>query len=254
MHPTIDAPIYELMSDKTATAFYTTRGKISSPLSPYDGFNVCGYTGDSSVHTTECMAALSAFTGIGPERIIMPRQTHSINVASITAKNLHEVSLEHTDAIVTDIRGLIIGVNTADCVPAIFSDSQAGIIGIAHAGWRGALNGIIENTLHTMIRQGARPENIKAAMGPSICQACFEVGTEVAEMFDDGCVDRTTWEKPHVSLHGHIAKAIISQGVPESNIQKFDNSLCTHCHTDIFFSARTLGIGSGRVFSFIIMQ
>ncbi|WP_287936043.1 peptidoglycan editing factor PgeF [Duncaniella freteri] len=255
MRLTTDSPIHELLRDGNVTAYYTSRGNYATTEEArYNGFNVCHYTGDSYEHTDICLKQLSLATGVSPEKIIFPHQVHSNDVSVITSVPWHKESLESTDAIVTNVRGIIIGVNTADCVPVAFSDSRAGIIGIAHAGWRGAANGITENTLTAMLDLGASPESIKVAMGPSICMSCFEVGTEVADRFDNTCVDRTSWDKPHVSIHRHITKLLINQGIPESNIAGFDNSLCTRCHPDTFFSARKLGVNSGRVFTFISMQ
>lgn len=243
----------ELMRDGSIEAYYTTRGECE-PDAPYSGFNICHYTGDSPEHIAKCCKDLAEGFNIPEENIIVPRQTHSVNVATITALPLSEDAVENVDAIVTNLRGVIIGVNTADCVPVIMTDSTAGIAAVAHAGWRGAVGGIAENTLDAMIALGAEPSRIKVAMGPSICQKCFEVGEEVAEKFSGECVDRSSWDKPHVSLHTHIKEVLTKRGVPEINIAEFDDNLCTKCHPGMLYSARRLGVESGRVYTFAIIR
>jgi len=152
MRLTTDTQIHELLRDGNVTAYYTSRvNYATTEEARYNGFNVCHYTGDSYEHTDICLKQLSLATGVSPEKIIFPHHVHSNDVSVITSVPWHKESLESTDAIVTNVRGIIIGVNTADCVPVAFSDSRAGIIGIAHAGWRGAANGITENTLTAML-------------------------------------------------------------------------------------------------------
>lgn len=243
--------VKELMRDGHTRAYYTTRGE-GKRESAYDGFNICHYTGDCETHVEECRKALATEFGVDEECILVPRQTHSTNVAVVTSMPVQSHNIDNVDAIVTDLSGVIIGVNTADCVPVILSDSSNGIIAAAHAGWRGAIGGIIENTLASMITLGAEIQNIKVAMGPSICQNCFEVGQEVAEKFEDGCVDYHSWDKPHVSIHKHIVKVLTEHGVSKENIKGFDDALCTKCHPETFFSARKLGINSGRVYTFVM--
>lgn len=241
--------VNELMRDVYIKAYYTTRGKCN-PDEPYSGFNICHYTGDSRAHIEECRKALATEFNMPDENIIVPRQTHSANVATITSLPALSEAIENVDALVTNLSGIIIGVNTADCVPVIMTDSSAGIVAVVHAGWRGAIGGIVENALNAMISIGAETLRIKAVMGPSICQKCFEVGEEVAARFSENCVDRTSWEKPHISLHRHIKETLIKLGVPGNSIGSFDDTICTKCHPDMFYSARHLGVNSGRVFTF----
>lgn len=246
-------PIHELLHSGRATAYYTTRA-TSSPEEPYSGFNVCHYTGDDPAHVVQCRRALAAHFSLPDERVIIPRQTHSSDVAVITALPVGASDIEGVDAVVTDMSDIIIGVNTADCVPVVLIDPTAGISGVAHAGWRGAVGGVVEATVRAMMRLGAHPYDIKAAMGPSICCDCFEVGPEVAERFDSDCVTIRPGEKPHVSLHKYIDKTLISCGLQSGNIKSFDNSMCTRCNPDTFWSARKSGVNSGRIYTFIVTK
>lgn len=248
----MSAPIFPLLTAGNIRAFYTDRGECI-PCEPYSGFNVCHYTGDDTAHISACREELARQSGIPTERMVIPRQTHSTNVLTLTSLPVEGEKLENIDAIVTDLEDVIIGVNTADCVPVVLADPRAGIAGVVHAGWRGAVDGIVEETVRAMIELGAESSNIRAAMGPSICAECFEVGEEVAERFSEDCVVRITGQKPHVSLHKHIVNILLKCGLNNDNITPFDRNLCTRCSPERFWSARKVGINSGRIFTFAII-
>ena len=245
-------PVIPILNTGDIHAFSTRRGDCE-PEQPYSGFNVCHYTGDDPAHIDECRRELTETFGVPADRLVMPRQTHSTNVLTLTTLPVTDDMLENVDAVVTNLKGIIVGVNTADCVPVILADPTAGIAGIAHAGWRGAIGGIVEATVAAMMSLGANPADIHAAMGPSICIDCFEVGEEVATRFGNDCVRRIVGAKPHVSIHRHIVNALKASGVSGENITPFDPSLCTRCHPDEYWSARKSGINSGRIFTFVII-
>ncbi|HEU4820982.1 MAG TPA: peptidoglycan editing factor PgeF [Qipengyuania sp.] len=113
--------------------------------------------------------------------LVLAKQVHSSEVVTVTAP--WEASPPHADALVTDRSGLLIGVVTADCAPVLLADPEADVVGAAHAGWRGALNGVLENTVAAMERLGARRERIVAAIGPTIAQASYEVDAALREGF-----------------------------------------------------------------------
>lgn len=229
------------------SAGYTER-RAFNPGNPYDGFNICHYTNDSPEHIAACRKSLSLTLGINPGQILIPRQTHSTNVAVID--NPAEVNLENTDGLVTANRSLLLCINTADCVPVVLHDSVAGVIGICHAGWRGMVNGVIQHTVSAMLAIGATPSGIQAAMGPCICTNCFEVGPEVAEQFTawpHAVVQRPEWAKPHINLAAAATAILHSYGV--NKVAPPDE--CTRCEWQRLFSARRLGINSGRMLTFI---
>ena len=227
-------------------AFFTSRG-VGPEAGPYDGFSACDYTGDSPEHYEECRRRLSEEFGVAMERIILPRQVHSSKVAVPEEGD----SIDGVDAIVTRQRGVIIGVNTADCVPVVMVDEAAGVWAVAHAGWRGAVGGVVENALSVMVRLGASPANVEVAFGPSICPNCFEVGPEVAEQFPPSAVVRKSeWPRPHVDLQGYISDLLRGLGVEK--IHPFADAICTRCHPSVFFSARREGIKSGRNLTFLV--
>lgn len=246
-------PVTPLIKTGNASAYHTTRGACT-PAEPYSGFNLCHYTGDDPAHSGACRDSLAEMFEIPSDRIIIPRQTHSTNVATITAMPVSPDDIENVDAVVTNQRGLIIGVNTADCVPVVLLDPKADIYAVAHAGWRGAVSGIVENTVKAMLSLGSSPRDILAAIGPSICVGCFEVGDEVASRFPADCVSREPGQKPHVSLQKHITKILSHLSLRQNNIYPFDPASCTRCHPDLYWSARRMGINSGRIYTFVVIK
>lgn len=227
----------------------STERNCSNPADPYDGFNACHYTGDASDHIAQCRRELADYFGVDASRLIIPRQTHSVSVATID-RIPFEGNLEEVDALVTALPDVVLAIHTADCVPLVMADNDAGVIAAVHAGWRGAVGGIVLNALDRMIALGAKPESIHAAMGPCICGECFEVGEEVAGQFPDDCVARRGGEKPRVDLARFVAGQLAERGVAAENI--YMPIACSRCNPDRFFSARRLGVNSGRTTTAII--
>ena len=121
-----------------------------------------------------------------PCHVIQPHQTHSVNVIRIDNPEMTREQLEGVDALVTNLRGVAIGVRTADCIPVLLYDSVRGAIGAAHSGWRGTVNMIAKKTIVEMVRLfGCSPSNIRAVIGPGIGFDSFQVGEEVALVFKE---------------------------------------------------------------------
>lgn len=228
-------------------AVYTLRGEVDAS-DPYSGFNMCHYVGDSPYHVERSRARFAEAMGVSPLRIVVPRQTHSVNAVTVCELPAEP---EDVDGVVTSLRGTLIGVSTADCVPVVLADTQAGVIGALHAGWRGALAGIVERTVAEMERNGAEPSRIIAAMGPCICGACFEVGEEVACRFPDETVIRTLGERPHVDLPAYVARELERCSLRRDAIAP--PPACSRCRPQQLFSARALGAASGRIFTAIML-
>ncbi|MEG2243558.1 MAG: peptidoglycan editing factor PgeF [Muribaculaceae bacterium] len=245
-------------------AFTTLRG-IKYPSNSYSEFNICNYTGDTKEHILKCRFELCKELGIADDHLIMPRQTHTSTVALIDQAFMqlqHQErakALQDVDALVSCLHGVAIGVNTADCVPIAFCDPQNGIVAIAHAGWKGTISKIGANTISTMLSIGAVLQNIHVAIGASICQDCFEVGDEVVAQFRDANfpIDEIMYrnqatQKAHINLQLANAITLWQAGIMPQNISFSDN--CTKCNPAKYYSARTLGIASGRTFTAIIME
>lgn len=240
-------------------AFSTMRGEVDR-RNAYSGVNLCDYVGDDALRVLDARLTLAMQLGIDLDDLIMPRQTHSCRVAVIDEPfrlmdiDKQEAALEGVDALVTSLQGVVIGVNTADCVPIVMADDQAGVIAVAHAGWRGTVGRIALEVVKEMCQQGARADRISAAMGPSICQDCFEVGDEVVEAFNKAGFDidaivvrNATTGKAHIDLRAANRSVLEAAGVPRGNIVQSRH--CSRCEHERFFSARRLGINSGRTFT-----
>lgn len=240
-------------------AFSTTRGEVDR-RNAYSGVNLCDYVGDDALRVLDARLTLAMQLGVDLDDLVMPRQTHSCRVAVIDERfraldiDKQEAALEGVDALVTSLKGVVIGVNTADCVPIVLVDWQAGVIAVAHAGWRGTVGRIGEAVVKEMYRQGAHADCIQVSMGPSICQECFEVGDEVVEAFkqarfnlDDIVARNTATGKAHIDLRAANRAVLVAAGVPVGNI--VESQHCSRCEHERFFSARRLGINSGRTFT-----
>ena len=158
--------------------FFTRKGGVSEGI--YASLN-CSLSRDTEA-SAENRRRVAAHFGLEPERLLSCYQIHSPDVVTVTAPWRTE-ERPKADAMVTAERGIALGILTADCVPLLFADERAGVIGAAHAGWRGAVGGIIENTLLAMEKLGAGRENICAAIGPCIWQNSYEVGPEFPAPF-----------------------------------------------------------------------
>ncbi|MCS7024183.1 MAG: peptidoglycan editing factor PgeF [Bryobacteraceae bacterium] len=151
------------------------------------------------------------------------------------------------DALVTDRPGLRLAVRTADCIPVLLVDREKRVVAAVHAGWRGTLAGIAQRTVETMTQKfGCAPEDLEAALGPGIGACCFEVGPEVAKLFDPQQETKT-----RLDLHGLNRRQLISAGLRPAKIHLV--GLCTRCAESDFYSFRRDGARAGRMVSSIAL-
>jgi len=218
--------------------FFTRAGGVSSGL--YASLNGGVGSQDDAGKILENRARMAAALGVEPRRLLTAYQTHSPNVVVAEAPWTTE-NRPRADAIVTRMRALAIGVTTADCGPVLFAEPRAGVIGAAHAGWRGALTGVIEATIAAMERLGAAQRQIRAAIGPMIRQGNYEVGPDLVERFraDDPASSRffgPARRDGHAmfDLAGYIAARLKRAGITEVE----DVGLCTYADPEQFFSYR----------------
>ncbi|WP_028467168.1 peptidoglycan editing factor PgeF [Nisaea denitrificans] len=170
----------EMNTDKIRHAFYTRRGGVSQGI--YRSLN-CGLgSGDSRKAVVANRARTMAALDCDAESLFTCNQIHSA-VVHVIDSNERPEEPPRADGMVTTLKNVALGVLTADCTPVLFSDPGDGIIGACHAGWRGALNGVMEATVDAMIELGARADNIQAAVGPCIGQTSYEVGPEFPQSF-----------------------------------------------------------------------
>lgn len=170
----------EMNTDKIRHAFYTRRGGVSQGI--YRSLN-CGLgSGDTRKAVVANRARTMAALDCDAESLFTCNQIHSANVHIIDSDERPDEP-PRADGMVTALKNVALGVLSADCTPVLFSDPGDGIIGACHAGWRGALNGVMEATVEAMIELGARADNIQAAVGPCIGQESYEVGPEFPQPF-----------------------------------------------------------------------
>lgn len=225
-----------LRSDRAIHGFFTREGGVSQGL--YHGLNVGIGSSDKREAVEENRRRAAIALGAEPAVVINPWQVHSPDVVVIDGP--FEGDRPKADAIVTNRPGLAIGVVTADCGPVLFLDEAAGVIGAAHAGWKGALGGVLENTVEAMERLGASRANIKATLGPSISQANYEVGPEFVDVFVNAGQGNERWFMPSsrpghsmFDLWGYTLQRLEKAGVEASCI-----NLCTYADEGLFFSYR----------------
>lgn len=248
MSETIDI----LYSSDKSLAATTRRGQGVLMEDPYSGFSVCTYSGDNEKHYLENLRRLADFLGIDGNHIVMPRQTHTSNILVLHSLPDSVESLQDIDAVITDKKGIALGVNTADCVAVLLIDEVNGVCAAVHSGWRGTVNDIAGKCVERMIESGADASTIKAFIPPCIHVECFEVGEEVAELFPSEYVNRELGSKPHIDLVSMICEQLKSRGIKSGNITV--SADCTRCNPDKYFSARALGVKSGRNFSFTMSK
>ena len=161
-------------------AFFTREGGVSDGV--YAGLNGGIGSNDDPAHVRENRRRLADQMGVAPEHFLSVHQIHSPDVVVATGPWPSEVR-PRADAIVTRTEGIAIGVTTADCGPILFADPAARVIGAAHAGWKGALTGVLESTIEAMVKLGADRGSMVVAIGPLIRQNSYEVGSEFVERF-----------------------------------------------------------------------
>lgn len=219
-------------------AFFTRQGGVSSGL--YASLNGGIGSRDSPANIAENRARMAAALNVEADCLLTAYQNHSPHVVAAEAPWAPQAR-PRADAIVTRTPGLAIGVTTADCGPILFTDPQARVIAAAHAGWRGALAGVIEATVEAMERLGAERGQIHAALGPMIRRENYEVGPDLIARFtaEDRSSDRFFRPAPReghalFDLAGYIATRLSRVGIRQSE----DLGLCTYADPARFFSFR----------------
>jgi YfiH family protein len=236
------------------TAFSTTRqGGCST--GNYAAFNINGYCGDDEVHIAANKVALCGLLGIDSNRLVMPHQVHDCVVRRIDGPQ--QGVIEGVDAVMTDVPQLCIGVSTADCIPVLLYDSTHRAVSAVHAGWRGTVLRIVQKAVETMRdTYGTAPADLQAVIGPGISLDSFEVGDEVYEQFLSAGFDMQPISrrdaKWHIDLPMCNRLQLMEAGIPADHIQM--TNICTYQQYDRYFSARRLGIQSGRIYTGILIK
>ncbi len=198
--------------DGVVHGFFSRRGGVSDGL--FASLNTGFGSGDDPACVAENRARATKALGLAPDRLTTAYQVHSALVETVTAPIPHDAA-PRADGFVTATPGIALGILTADCAPVLFCDPQARIIGAAHAGWRGALGGVLEGTVRAMEALGARREAVIAAIGPCIGKDSYEVGTEFPAPFiadnpaTRACFSAATRPGHHMfDIEGYVAQRL----------------------------------------------
>jgi hypothetical protein len=238
-------------------AFFTREGGVSDGI--YASLNGGLGSNDDQALVVENRARMARHLGVEPQKLISVYQVHSADVEIVTGP--WPAERPKADAMVTVAHGVALGVSSADCGPLLFADAEAGVIGAAHAGWKGAFGGVIGAVVVAMEKLGARRERIVAVLGPTISAAAYEVGPEFVERFKG---ENTTFarfftasERPAHAMFD--LPAFIAHRAQEAGIGRFyDLALCTYGDEARFYSYRRAthrGEGDyGRLISAIALE
>jgi YfiH family protein len=218
--------------------FFTREGGVSEGL--YASLN-CGFgSGDRPEHVAENRARALAAGDMPAESLVTAYQVHSPDVAVVAAPWRREEAPK-VDGMVTDRPGVTLGILTADCAPVLFADAEARVIGAAHAGWRGAVTGVLEATVTAMEGLGARRARIAAVLGPCIAQDSYEVGPEFPAPFLAQSPDNAAFFAPSAraghhmfDLPGYVMRRLGALGLAQAG--RIANDTCAEA--DRFFSYR----------------
>lgn len=205
------------------------------------GLNVGMNTSENLVVVQRNREILSNTICTDVDNICFANQIHQSNVLQVVKGEIYN----DVDAFVTTKKGLALAIQVADCAAVLLGDPLNQVIGAAHAGWRGAVAGIVPKTISKMEESGADPANMKAYISPCISARNFEVGSEVAAQFPSHLVNHTDFSKPHVNLKLFIVEQLLSKGIAAENIEM--DELCTMENADSCYSYRREKEQSGRM-------
>lgn len=233
----LQAPLLDGVAKEGIRHGYFTRlGGVSEGL--YKGLNTGTGSQDDPDKVAENRRRVAAWMGVPPENLLSLHQVHSPD--AIVVREPYAPPRPIADGIVTDRPGLAICASSADCGPVLFADPKARVIGAAHAGWKGALTGVLESTIAAMESLGATRANIVAALGPSISQKNYEVGAEFVERFCADDTANTAYFVPSTAaghsmfdLNRYTVDRLRRAGVEAAALYR-----CTYAEEELFYSYR----------------
>lgn len=238
--------------------FSTRLGGVSEGC--FRSMNISTTRGDDPEHVARNCELIAQAIGVRPESFTYTHQTHTTNVAVVKAEDKGKRFME-TDGLVTNVPGICLVTFYADCVPLYFVDPVKRAIGLSHSGWRGTVEKMGCVTVEKMCAEyGSRPEDILAAIGPSICQDCYEVSEDVIERFRKEFRE-DLWErlfykrkngKYQLNLWEANRQVFLEAGIRGEHIAV--TNVCTHCNPDILFSHRKTGGERGNLSAFLALK
>lgn len=238
--------------------FSTKLGGVSKGC--WATMNISTTRGDDPEDVEENQRRIARAIGVKPEDMTFTNQTHTTNVAVVRAEDKGSRFME-TDGMITNVPGICLVTFYADCVPLYFVDPVKKAIGLSHSGWRGTVGKIGKVTVELMQKTyGSDPKDILAAIGPSICQDCYEVSEDVIVKFQKSFEEKywpeLFYQKENGKYQLNLWKAnelvFEEAGILKKHIAV--TNVCTHCKPDILFSHRTTGNKRGNLSAFLALK
>ncbi len=223
----------------------------------YAGFNLGLTVNDQPAHVAKNREILAQALDVEQSKFIFPGQTHSANVG-LVKKDVN--NFPETDALITNEKGFVLCVQTADCVPVLLYDPINEAIAAIHSGWKGTAQKIVTKTIESLVdNYNTNPQNLIAGIGPSIGPDKYEVGSEVVEKMTaaglnnpETILPHTAKDKAYLNLWAANKKLLLHAGLKEENIEV--SGLCTYTDEQYFYSARRDGIETGRMVTCIMLK
>jgi YfiH family protein len=254
-----------LLSHKDIGHFISTRiGGHSSP--PYASLNLSFNVGDDSEKVLNNRERLAEAIGVPLKSFTTAKQIHDGHV-TVVSEGLrgkgfidYQGAIDATDAMVTNVSNICLMILLADCVPLLFYDPSKGVIGVAHAGWKGTLESVARATVKALREHfGCSPQDIVVGIGPSVGPCCYEIGPEIISQVEqvfgakqDFVTKKSAGGKGYLDLWKANLKQLLHAGIPERNIEMAN--MCTCHHPDLFFSYRHERGKTGRFGAGIVIR
>ncbi len=263
-----DTPYLEflMLSDTKIVrhGFSTRLGGVSKGY--WSSLNLSFTRGDEENAVRENFNRIGKAIGVKPEDMVFAHQTHTTNVRIVTEKERGmgitcPRNYQDVDGLVTNVKGVCLVTFYADCVPLFFVDPVKEVIGLTHSGWRGTVGKIGKETVKTMQENfGCNPEDILAAIGPSICQDCYEVSEDVIQKFRENFLpdayEQIFYKKENGKYQLNLWKAnelvFLESGIKKEHIAI--TNICTHCNSELLFSHRATGDKRGNLCAFLELK
>ena len=261
--PYLEYPLFQETGIVTS-AFSTRLGGVSEGY--YSSLNLSFDRGDDPARVLENFKRIGASMGVNVEDMVLSKQTHTTNVRVVTEEDkgkgvMRERNYTDVDGMITNVPGICLVTSYADCVPLYFVDPVKKAIGLSHSGWRGTVGKIGKNTVQLMQENfGSKPEDLLAAVGPSVCMDCYEVSEDVIEQFKED-FEKKYWEdlfykKENGKYQLNLWKAneliFLESGILPEHMAI--TNVCTHCNSKILYSHRTMGNNRGNLCAFLALK
>ena len=244
--------------------FSTRLGGVSEGC--FSSLNLSFDRGDDRAAVAENFRRMGEALGVRCEDMVLSQQTHTTNIRIVTDEDrgkgiTRERDYTDIDGLITNVPGICLVTTYADCVPLYFLDPVKKVIALSHSGWRGTVGKIGKKTVELMHDNfGSDPADILAAVGPSVCQDCYEVSADVTdrfkEVFDRSAWDELFYEKPdgkyQLDLWKANEKIFLEAGIRKDHIAV--TNVCTHCNSGILYSHRAMGDKRGNLCAFLALK